>query len=94
MHYEGTLFDIKHVLRELNDNVARLTLANIAILDELHMIRRAVEGGARAYDALRRPVVAVRVNAAAPDARTNVDRMAVMKRKGTALNQRRTFSRA
>ena len=50
MHYEGTLFDIKHVLRELNDNVARLTLANIAILDELHMIRRAVEGDARAYD--------------------------------------------
>ena len=47
---ELSIDNLTNAVLMLNDNVARVTLANIAILDELHMIRRAVEGDARAYD--------------------------------------------
>ena len=32
------------VLRTINNNIARLTMVNHALADELHMIRRALEG--------------------------------------------------
>lgn len=42
--------EILTAIKTLNDNVARLTAAQVAIADELHMIRRAVEGDVGAYD--------------------------------------------
>lgn len=41
---------VLEALKTLNDNVARLAIAQIAIADELHMIRRATEGDPGAYD--------------------------------------------
>lgn len=41
---------VLEALRTLNDNVARLAIAQIAIADELHMIRRSMEGDPGAYD--------------------------------------------
>lgn len=41
---------LESVLKTLNDNVARLALAQIAIADELHMIRRVMEGEPCSYD--------------------------------------------
>lgn len=42
--------ELAEILRTLNDNVARLAAAQIAAADELHMIRRAMEGNPGDYD--------------------------------------------
>lgn len=42
--------EILTAIKTLNDNLVRLTAAQIAVADELHMIRRAVEGDAGNYD--------------------------------------------
>ena len=42
--------ELAEILRTLNDNVARLAVAQIAAADEMHMIRRAMEGDPGDYD--------------------------------------------
>lgn len=41
---------MEEILKSINDNLARLATAQIAIADELHMIRRAVEGHPGDYE--------------------------------------------
>lgn len=42
--------ELAEILRTLNDNVARLVVAQIAAVDELHIIRRAMEGDPGSYN--------------------------------------------